>query len=150
MMTVKLIAATDQTEWDHQAEEIEKKAKAGQLALFVKSEYLGVRGSSKGNKKRLKKGKRKPKPTDVCHTCYQKRHWSNNCPNVSNERKISRKSGNFAMDSLYLIGNYNIGKIIMAVVGDIETTSILLDCSATSHIFTDQAQFISSPIHMLL
>ena len=51
MMTVKLIAATDQTEWDHQAEEIEKKAKAGQLALFVKSEYLGVRGSSKGNKK---------------------------------------------------------------------------------------------------
>ena len=54
------------------------------------------------------------------------------------------------MDSLYLIGNYNIGKIIMAVVGDIETTSILLDCSATSHIFTDQAQFISSPIHMLL
>ena len=42
------------------------------------------------------------------------------------------------MDSLNLIGNYEVGKVIIAVVGDIETASILLNCGTTSYIFTDQ------------
>jgi len=41
------------------------------------------------------------------------------------------------MDSLNLIGNYEVGKVMMEVVGNIETASILLDCSATLHMFTD-------------
>ena len=54
MVTIELIAITDQTKWDHQAEETEKKAKAKQLSLFVKSESSDVGGSSRENKKRLK------------------------------------------------------------------------------------------------
>ena len=64
IVTAELIAVTDRNKWDHQAEETEKKAKAEQLALFVKSGSSDAEGSSGGNKKRLKKGKRKPKPTD--------------------------------------------------------------------------------------
>jgi len=88
-VTAELIAVTDRNKWDHQAEETEKKAKAEQLALFVKSGSSDAEGSSGGNKKRLKKGKRKPKPTDEYYRCHQKEHWSNNCPNVSNKREIS-------------------------------------------------------------
>ena len=131
MVTAELIAVTDWNKWDHQAEETEKKAKAEQLALFVKSGSSGVEGSSEGNKKRLKKSKRKPKPTDEYHRCHQKGHWNNNCPNVSNERKISEESANLTVDSLNLIGNCEVGKVMMAVMDNIETAGILLDCGAT-------------------
>ena len=131
MVTAELIAVTDWNKWDHQAEETEKKAKAEQLALFVKSGSSGVEGSSEGNKKRLKKSKRKPKPTDEYHRCHQKGHWSNNCPNVSNERKISEESANLTVDSLNLIGNCEVEKVMMAVMDNIETAGILLDCGAT-------------------
>lgn len=46
-MTIKLIAITDQTKWDCQAEEIKKKAKTEQLALFVKSGSSDTRGFSR-------------------------------------------------------------------------------------------------------
>jgi len=53
--------------------------------------------------------------------------------------KISERSANLTMDSLNLINNYEVRKIIMIVVGNIETTSIFLDYGATLHMFTDQA-----------
>lgn len=55
MMTTKLIAVTNQTEWDCQAKKTEKKAKAEQLALFAKLESLDAEDFSGENKKRLKK-----------------------------------------------------------------------------------------------
>jgi len=85
------------------------------LALFVKLESSDTRGSSRENKKRLKA--KKLKPTNKCHTCYQKGHWSNNYSNVSNERKISKGFANLTINSLYLIGNHEVG-IIMAVIGN--------------------------------
>jgi len=65
------------------------------------------------------------------HRCHQKGHWGNNCPNVSNERKISEESANFTVDSLNLIDNCKVGKVMMAVMDNIETAGILLDCGAT-------------------
>ena len=74
MITTKLIAITNQTKQDCQAKKTEKKAKAEQLALFAKLKSLDTEDFSEGNKKRLKKGKIKPKPTDKYHTCHQKKH----------------------------------------------------------------------------
>lgn len=47
------------------------------------------------------------------------------------------------MNSLYLIGNHEVEKVIMAVVGNINTIGILLNYSITSYIFTNQTQLIS-------
>ena len=90
MMITKLITITNQNEQNCQVKKIEKKVKAEQLALLVKSS--DIKGSNRENKKNLKKGKRKSKPTDEYYTCHQKRLWSNNCLNVLNKRKILRKS----------------------------------------------------------
>ena len=92
MMITKLITITDQNKQNCQVKKTEKKVKTEQLALLVKSGSSDTRGSDRENKKKLKKGKRKSKPTDEYHTCHQKRHWSNNCLNTLNERKISRGS----------------------------------------------------------
>lgn len=94
----------------------------------------------KGIRKDWKRAKKKPKLIDTCH---QKKYWSNHCPNVLNKRKISEESANLIVNSLYLIGNYKVGKVIIAVVGNIEAAGIYLDCDTTSHMFTDWAQFIS-------
>ena len=104
---------------------------------------MDAKSSSRRNKKRLRKGKRKLKPTDKYYIYHQKGHWSNNCPNTSNERKILRKSANLAVNFLNLIDNCKVRKVIIAVVGDIETAGILLNCNAILYIYvTDQAQFI--------
>ena len=42
-----------------------------------------------------------------------------------------------------MIGNCEVGKVIMAVMDNIETAGILLDYDATWYMFTDWAWFIS-------
>ena len=61
MVTIELIiiTVTNQNKQDCQTKETEKKAKAEQLALFAKSRSSDTRGSSRGNKKRLKESKKK-------------------------------------------------------------------------------------------
>jgi len=56
---------------------------------------------------------------------------------VSNKRKISERSANLAVNYLYFIGNYEVGKIIIVVMSNIKVSIILLDCGAISHMFTN-------------
>jgi len=56
---------------------------------------------------------------------------------VSNVRKISERSANIAVNSLYFIGNHEVGNIMMVVVSNIEVASIFLDHGTISHKFTD-------------
>jgi len=77
IVTAEHLSVHDHIERKHNIEETEKKQKAEQLVLFVKSPSSGETSGGFSRKKKSKKikSKFKPRPADMsCHTCGEKRH----------------------------------------------------------------------------
>jgi len=124
------------------------------LALLAKS-FSNT--NNPGKSKNMKKKKFKPKwrsTVKTCHTCGKKGHWSPKYPKKEKDKERT-KSGGSAHIAIESSGNCEIGKMLMALstcceIGQANmasiastTDSILLDCTATSHIFSERHLFSS-------
>ena len=151
-VTANLLSVSDHIERERQLDESEKKQKADQLALLAKSTS---NTDNPRKSKNMKKGKFKPKwrsTGSTCHTCGEKGHWSPKCPKKRKDKERT-KSGGSAHIAIKSSGNCKIRKMLMALstcceIGQADmasitgaTDSILLDCAATSHMFSEQHLF---------
>jgi len=144
ILTAELISVHDYSKHDCLATENEKKAKSEQLALLAKStpssSYSGKR--EKPNDK-TRKSKTRPAGTK-CHFCGKQEHWAPECcSRLNNKGDLYQPGGsaNLAIEQSLSLGEREVGKMLMASHDAILSTSILLDCSATSHMFTSREHF---------
>ena len=108
-----------------------------QTALFTTGRRK-VRGSKDGEG-------RGPKPDDGCRYCHAKGHWANKCPRCgSDENKpttvATGKSANVAVGGVDDSTKREVGQVFMATEGH-ERPGIILDTSATTHMFCDRSHF---------
>ena len=70
-------------------------------------------------------------------------HWAPECPSRSNKGDSHQSGGsaNLAVERLQSLEEREVGKMLMVSNDTISSTSILLDCGATSHMFTSQEHF---------
>ena len=112
--------------------------KSEQTALFTKSS-----SSSTHSEKRPWRGKSNDKPPirpsgTKCHICGKEGHWAPECRSKSIRRNNSyhpESSANLAVEHIPLLGEREVGRMLMASSNPISSTGILLDCGATSHMF---------------
>jgi len=153
-VTAELLSVSDRIERERQLDKSKKKQKTDQLALLAK---LSSNTDNPGKSKNMRKGKFKPKwrsTGSTCHTCGEKGHWSPKCPKKG-EDKEHTKSGGSTHIAIESSGNHEIGKMLMALstcceIGRADiasivgaTDGILLDCAATSHMFSERHLFSS-------
>ena len=152
-VTAELLSVSDRLERERQMDDFGKKPKTNPLALFAK---LSLGGENPGKRKGIKGGKFKPRPRraeSTCHTCSEKGHWSLDCPKRG-KGKERNKLGSSAHVAVESPRSHEIGKILMVLSSCSETghvdmaytigtvNGILLDCTATSHMFLDHHLFI--------
>ncbi|KAJ3561473.1 hypothetical protein NP233_g10170 [Leucocoprinus birnbaumii] len=135
----ELNAEYDRLQQDKTVEERGKKG--GELALYSS----GGGSQSGGGKKSEKKSKRKPKPDDECFDCKAKGVWRGHpdCPNPKRKGGCKTQAGgaaNIAVDGLKSLGEREVGKVYMAVEGNVGS-GLILDCGATSHMFAEKRYF---------
>ncbi len=143
VVTAELVAVHERLLRDKQAEEVSEKVKADQLALLSRQSGSSSGSGGKGGKKSKKgKGKRKAKPEDECFNCHQKGHWKGDCPSApKNEKKPGGKSANLTVEEPQSSGIREVGQMVIAVSGGTLGLELLLDCGATSHMFTQRECF---------
>jgi len=90
----------------------------------------------------------------TCYTCGEKRYWSPKCPKKREDKECTKPGGS-AHIAIESSGNCEIRKMLMALstcyeIGQANivsiagaTDGILLDCAATSHMFSEQHLFSS-------
>jgi len=90
----------------------------------------------------------------TCYTCGEKRHWSPKCPKKGEDKECIKPGGS-AHIAIESSGNHEIGKMLMALstcceIGQADmasiagaTDGILLDCTATFHMFSERHLFSS-------
>ena len=90
----------------------------------------------------------------TCYTCGKKRHWSPKCPKKGEDKECIKPGGS-AHIAIESSGNREIGKMLMALstcceIGQADmasiagaTDGILLDCTATFHMFSERHLFSS-------
>ena len=152
LLSAELISVHDHAERDCQANENEKKSKSNQMLLLAKSApslsysgRRGRRGGRPGDRSRRSRGH----PTGTkCYICNQEGHWAPECPTNKSSSKGNKGethqsggSANLAVDHLQSLGEYEVGKMLMATGDSFPTTGILLDCGATAHMFTNKQHF---------
>ena len=84
---------------------------------------------------------RKPKPDNECNYCDEKGHWANKCKKREADEK-KKDSANLTVDNLRDLGTREVGRVYMAMNGSRKGSNLVLDCAATSHMFTDTNYFM--------
>jgi len=152
LLSAELISVYDHAEHDHQANKNEKKSKSNQMLLLVKSalslSYSGRRERRRGRPgNRLRQSRGYPMGTKY-YICNQEDHWTSECPtNKSNNEGSKRETpqfrgfSNIAIDHLQSLGEWEVGKMLIVTYNSFPSTGILLDCSATAHMFTNKQYF---------
>ena len=155
IVTTELLSIDDCMERKHNIEETEKQ-KAEQLVLFAKSPSSGgMSGGFSGRKKSKKvKSKSKLRPADIsCYTCGKKGHWIPECSKKRENKAKQAKSGRFAHVAIESSRNWKVRKMLITIgnghkirqvnMASIINTvnSILLDYTATFHMFSEQHLF---------
>jgi len=100
-------------------------------------------GKKEVSNDKSKRSKTRPAGTK-CHYCGKREHWAPECCSRLNSKGDSQQSGgaaNLAIEQLHLSGEREVGKMLMASDDTISSASILLDCGATSHMFTSREHF---------
>jgi len=144
ILSAELISVHDYSKHDCLANEKENMLKSEQTALFTKSS-----SSSTHSEKRPWRGKSNDKPSihpfgTKCHICGKEGHWAPECRSKSIRRNNSyhpESSANLPVERIPLLGEYEVGQMLMASSNPILSTGILLDCSATSHMFMCRKYF---------
>ena len=144
--TAELISVHGYAKRDRLADEKEKKAKSDQMVLFAKSMSSSNDPKKKGKKVKYfdKERKSKTRPSGTkCHVCGQVGHWAPKCPSRSNKGDLHQSGGsaNLAVEHLQSLEEREVGKMLMISNDTISSTSILLDCGTTSHMFTSREHF---------
>ncbi|KAJ3569220.1 hypothetical protein NP233_g5191 [Leucocoprinus birnbaumii] len=145
----ELNAEYDRVQQDKTVDEKGKKA-AGELALVASGSGSQKGGNGGGKKSEKKPAKRsKPRPDDECFDCGAKGVWRGH-PECSNPKRKgggskpqSGGAANIAVDGLKSLGDREVGKVLMAVEGDELGDGLILDCGATSHMFSKKEFFAS-------
>jgi len=144
ILTAELISVHDYSEHDRLANEKENMLKSEQMVLFTKSSLSSTR-----SEKRPWRGKSNDKPLirpsgTKCYICGKKGYWAPEChskPFRRNDSYHSEGSANLVVECSISLKECEVGWMLMASFDTISSTKVLLDCSATSHMFMYHKSF---------
>ena len=86
--------------------------------------------------------KREPRPDDICCECRGKEHWktSPECPKCKQDSH-GGNSAKISVDGLKSLGEQEVEKVLIAAEGKLKNDSLILDCGAMAHMFSDKRYF---------
>ena len=71
------------------------------------------------------------------YRCHEAGYWCQNCLSVAktSDKKSPERLANLTVDSLQSLGDCEVGRLMIAIVDEVETMGVLLYFISTSHMF---------------